>query len=125
MDLHLVENGGAIGSSSDCHFYNCTSDLTRPDWGTAYLPYDDPRLDLDDIEWTGPENINISEPAQGNYKILVHDYPTSVRKRANDVTVRVTIDGKLVFSDTKTISGEDSITEFAIIDWPSGQVKPL
>ena len=34
----------------------------------------DPRLDLDDVEGLGPENINIRRPNAGTYRVAVHYY---------------------------------------------------
>lgn len=34
----------------------------------------DPRLDLDDVEGQGPENINIRRPNAGTYRVAVHYY---------------------------------------------------
>ncbi len=121
MDLHLLRPGGAERSSGDCYFSNCTGGLAWGQAGTA----DDPTLDLDDISEVGPENINISAPASGIYKVFVHDYPASSYGSANQVTVNVYVNGVPVFSDTRAISGEDSDTYFCQIDWPAGTVTPL
>ncbi|MDF1561538.1 MAG: choice-of-anchor D domain-containing protein [Deltaproteobacteria bacterium] len=126
MDLHLIAPGGTPRSEGDCYFANCEiSDGPGPDWGTQNLIDDDPALELDDIDGTGPENINIASPAPGQYKVMVHDYPGSLYPGANNVTVEVRLDGRLVYTDTRTISNEDSETDFCLIDWPSGVVTRL
>lgn len=121
MDLHLLEPGGAIETNGDCYFANCTGGLS---WGAAGTA-DDPYLDLDDISGTGPENINIAAPNSGTYTVLVHDYPGSWYDGANQVTVRVYINGAKLYDQTKSISGDDTYTYFASINWNTGSVTPL
>ena len=93
--------------------------------GIAGESIDDPSLDLDDIDNVGPENINIEEPANGLYTVVVHDFPSSVYEGSNKVTVRIHLDGEVVFEKTKNISGEDSYVPFALIEWPSKLVQGL
>jgi uncharacterized protein YfaP (DUF2135 family) len=119
MDLHLVQGGGAYTTDDDCFYGNCVGG--GPDWG-AIGSFDDPRLDLDDIPGTGPENINIADPAPGTYMVTVHDYPGSVFYGPNDVTVRIYVDGALAYEATKTIEGEDLYVPFARISWPDGEI---
>ena len=127
MDLHLVKDNAAYESEGDCYYSNCVADYGTPslEWGDLSSDLDDPRLDLDDIENVGPENINIAEPASGKYRVVVHDYPGSENYEANTVTVKIHMNGELVYEESKVISGEDSYTPFAEIDWPSMEIQEL
>ena len=122
MDLHLLGPSGTFESSTgDCHWTNCTPySWSRPNWGNQSSTADDPTLDLDDISGTGPENINIEQPSNGTYTIIIHDYPGSSYDPANEVTVNVYLEGVLDWTDTRSISGEDSATTFAKVTWSSG-----
>lgn len=125
MDLHLLAPGGSFGSASDCFFGNCTPEDGGLDWGVAGDVRDDPFLDLDSVHGVGPENINIAEPVDGQYRVVVHDWSESVQHAPNPVTVKIYLDGELVWTDTRAISGEDTVTEFAIVDTTHGAVQPL
>jgi hypothetical protein len=126
MDLHLIQNDSPYLSDGDCYYGNCVSfdDWSALDWGGPGTE-DDPNLDLDDISGVGPENINIQSPAEGSYRVVVHDYPGSERWDANEVTVRIHISGEIVYEETKRIEGEDQYVPFAEINWPGGSVNPL
>ena len=126
MDLHLIRNDALFESEGDCYYGNCVSDYgTSLNWGRIDNFEDDPHLDLDDIDGRGPENINILEPSNGSYKIVVHDYPSSEFFGENRVFVRIHIDGRLVFDRSVLINGEDTITDIAIVKWPSLELQPL
>jgi hypothetical protein len=129
MDLHLIRQGGRPESDDDCYFANCTPDSFGLNWGGNGAS-DDPVLDLDDIPGTGPENINIDQPADEVFVVMVHDYEHGFFGTVEDypgpnqVTVNVYIDGALAFTDTKAISGENQRVGFAVIDWAAGTVEP-
>jgi len=75
VDLHLLHPTapGWFNQQLDCYYANCIA------YGGTNLPWDlptivdNPRLDLDDTDGYGPENINIDEPVVGHqYKVGVH-----------------------------------------------------
>jgi hypothetical protein len=138
MDLHLLSPSGitdtdgdgvadGIETDQDCYFSNCTVSTWSEglDWGIPGDAIDDPILDLDDISETGPENINIEMPQDGEYKVVVHDYPGSVYEPGNAVTINIYLDGVLEWTETRVISVEDSYTEFVLINTRTGEVTPL
>jgi hypothetical protein len=127
MDLHLLAPGGTLETDTDCYYGNCTdSDWGGGlDWGITGDSIDDPILDLDDISETGPENINIEIPQDGEYRVVVHDFPGSVYEENNAVTINIYLDGVLEWTDTRDINEEDSYTDFALVNTRTAEVTPL
>jgi len=120
MDLHLLYNNAPYDSDRDCYYGNCIDGGL--DWGVQGATIDNPRLDLDDIENMGPENVNIDLPADGLYTIAVHDFPGTEYWGDNAVTVKIHVEGELAFEETRIISGEDSRVPFADVTWPGGDL---
>ena len=75
MDTHLMDpTGTQWASHDDCYYGNCQSGSTSTlEWG-APGPDDNPRLDIDDTNGFGPENINITRPQPGTYRVAIHNY---------------------------------------------------
>lgn len=90
MDLHLLNPTGTrwVGMD-DCYYGNCNTSSSGGSpilsWGPGGLE-DDPRLDLDDTNGFGPENINIERPVVGTYRVAVHNFRGG---GANNTTVRI------------------------------------
>ncbi len=70
VDLHLLhEDALTWFNALDCYYANCRFGLA---WDAAGAT-DDPRLDIDDVEGHGPENINIDSPVNlSMYRVGVH-----------------------------------------------------
>ncbi len=113
LDLHLLEDGVPFYQSpGDCNWCN-----KNPKWaadGTA----DDPRLDLDDQYGYGPENINILEPADGQYHVKVH-YFDDHGDDAVTATVRIYAYQELVYQDSQVMHRNDR-WDVAVVNWPDG-----
>lgn len=125
MDLHLLAPGGTIGTITDCYYGNC-----RPpdvlDWGVAAYSGDNPALDQDDTQTSGPENINILAPSPGIYTVAVRDFGNDPQIASTNVTVNIYLDGVLMWTDTRVITGDPTLAvEFAEIDWPAGVITSL
>ncbi|MDI7266596.1 MAG: hypothetical protein QME96_01210 [Myxococcota bacterium] len=73
VDMHMIHPNAPnwFHGTLDCYFANCDPPDVLP-WD-APGRRDDPRLDLDDTDGHGPENINIDEPVVGHvYTVGVH-----------------------------------------------------
>jgi hypothetical protein len=134
MDLHLLHPTATMWfdttTNLDCFYENCVG--TSPEWG---LPgsFDNPRLDRDDTDGLGPENINLDAPQFGGaYRIGVHHYTSG--DSPTDVIVRIYCRGTLAMMLERTITGSsvDNTRDFwkvADVVFPGGgqpcQVTPL
>ena len=128
MDLHLIAPNydwqEYWQSDKDCYYGNCV--INGLDWGATGYIGDDPLLELDDINDVGPEVSNVSEPEfSGAYTVVVHDSAGSVYQMSNDVTVNIYLSGSLIWSDTRSISGDDTCTPFAQVYWDTLVVAPI
>lgn len=80
MDTHLLHPSAPawFDGVRDCYYAN-----PNPSWDGPGVD-DAPRLDIDDVDGFGPENINIRRPALGTYRVGVHAFSGFGR-----VTVRI------------------------------------
>ena len=141
-DINQSDTGGdqiyfSVGSDVDLHFlhpkaygqyfdwsYDCYWDNVSPEWG-IFSPSDNPRLDRDDTDGAGPENLNVNVPEQGvRYQVGVH-YWNDWGYGASNTTVRVYIYGVLRDQWEGVRLVNDDMWDSHYIDWPSGQVTRI
>lgn len=111
IDLHLLRpNGTEFDGTSDCYYAN-----PSPDWGTQNDMSDNPYLDVDDVNGLGPETINLSATAPGDYRIMAHYFADNFTGNSQ-ATVEVYIAGTLAGSFNRNLSCDDLWT-VGIVSW--------
>ena len=107
LDLHLHRSGPEAtwcDTTEDCYYANC-DDGDSPPWGYSdsrvgcpggAASCRNPRLDLDNIRETNPENINLDNPNEGDvFRIMVHTYSEAFGVGASHPEVRIYCGGTL------------------------------
>jgi hypothetical protein len=102
VDLHFHRNRStAWFNGDDCYYGNCTvwpRGIYGLSWGypdsdasvcpTSRCP--NPRLDIDDVQGWGPENVNIEGARDGDrFRVAVHYYDADTWGSHADVNVRI------------------------------------
>jgi len=95
-------DGSYSSDGQDCYFSNCKGDGIS--WGEPG-PSDDPSLDRDDVTNIGPENINITKPKEGWYRVSIHYYRND--DKITDASVRVYCNGTVAYMNTATLKDKD------------------
>jgi len=113
LDLHFLHPDGEWWELPwDCFWQN-----RYPAWGA--------KLDIDDTNGLGPEVISLSNPeADALYKIGV-DYFNAKGFGLSIPTVKIFINGQMLFEETGQPLSEKDFWEVAEIDWDSGVVINL
>lgn len=120
IDLHLGKGASPDWcSTNDCYYGNCT--YSPPNWDTASgFTNGDPKLDIDDLNGYGPENINIESPVAGTYVIGVHAFSGNGTSgggfTATDVTVKVFLGGALADEFYGHLNDDDDYWTVARVD---------
>lgn len=110
VDLHLSNSGGGFFETPyDINYCNQTAE-----WGESGDD-DDPSLDIDDTTGYGPENINVSDPAEDTYTVRVHYYEDNGDSDVT-VTVNLYLRGELTHTFSKVLS-RNQVWDVATIDW--------
>ena len=123
VDTHLLRMAGGTGwfnSPNDCYYANA-----NPSWDAAGTP-DDPRLDIDDVEGYGPENINLDVPVTGaTYRVGIHYYADD-GVGASTATVRIYCGDIAVtpaYMTSRTLANGGGITSDANDFWRVADVR--
>lgn len=128
MDLHVIDTTAVAPAPQlwdmayDCHWRNCKpSQGENLDWGVAGTSTDNPRLDVDNISETVPENMNIQTPSDGTYRVEVHYYGSSLGSAIPVTTdIDVWLGGTLVYNTAATLTAIDQVWVVGDIVWTSG-----
>jgi len=131
LDLHFVHPWAAgadiDGDGAPDGWFDMPFDTfwfnAHPNWG-SFDPNggDDPRLDRDDTDGAGPENLNLDSPEDLTYRIGVH-YWNDHGYGAAYATVRVYVYGALVFEVNDVLLVDKDMWDVATIEWPEGKVQ--
>ncbi len=113
LDIHFLRPRAIPFSplGGDCYFANMT-----PDWGMRGYTPDDCFLDRDDIDGLGPEIVNLTETAPGDYQIWVHYFQDN-RVGPTNATVDVYIGGQQVGSFTRPNMNCNDMWFVGTISW--------
>jgi len=132
LDLHFVhpqaggpdrdgdgEPDGWFDQPFDCFWFNA-----HPEWGSFNPEVDDnPGLDRDDTDGAGPENINLNIPEAVTYRVGVHHW-NDHGYGPSYATVRVYIDGVLVWESELTKLMDSDMWEVIHIIWTGDPADP-
>jgi len=106
LDLHLISPGRTLFNTPGDNCY-CN---TNPDWGVAGQQLDNPFLDRDDLVGPGPENINLSQAATGDYTVVVHYFSDHAHGIPAPVTLQVNLRGTLAATLSRTLNNNERWT---------------
>ncbi len=118
LDLHYMHPNGRWGEEPwDIFAMNPTAD-----WGVQGDDTDDPRLDIDDTDGAGPENINHNGLENVRYSVGVY-YNDDNGLGTSYATVRVYVRGTLMLEvENKHMPRTGTFWHVADIEWPSATV---
>jgi len=107
LDLHLLRLEDGQFTDDDCYYANCknTGGLEWPPSGLDGNPF----MDIDDLNGFGPENINISQPANGTYIAAMHAYNLNGDALPMDFTIKVFHGGTMIFDETRQLAACDDL----------------
>ena len=121
VDLHLKVGGDAVNFfdiNRDCHFA-----APNPQ-ASGESTVNNARLDRDDTDGGGPENINVDEPAPGIYDVGVHYWNDWGYGHAF-ATVRIYMDGELAAEWSEVeLQNQVMWTPFRI-EYPGGTITQI
>lgn len=121
LDLHYLHPNGRWNNAPwDIFWRNRTSD-----WGSSGAA-DDPSLDIDDTDGSGPENVNHNNPESGlSYQVGVYYYADK-GFGPSYATLRIYIQGQQRYEwRNEYLASTGTFWRAAAISWPSGSITAL
>lgn len=116
LDLHLLQEGAALGSAGDCGWTQ-----PDPDWFPGG-PDRNPHHLGDALVGYGPELVQWKEPAAGRYTLAVHLKSLHGATEGTTARVRVRAFGVLAAELSKKLSAAGEVWTAGTVDWPTGRV---
>jgi hypothetical protein len=129
VDLHLLNAAGSanpmaatgwFSPTNDCYYTDCAG--TGLNWGDATQS---PRLDIDDSNGYGPENISIARPASGTYTVGPTTTATRAPGRRMPSRASIAMARWRNESAPQPLIATGFFWDVARIDWPGCTVTPL
>ena len=124
LDIHFVYEDAEWGDPVYDTFWR----NPEPNWGNVTRGDDNPSLDRDDTDGSGPEDINLDNPETNSYyRVGVH-YFHDRNLGISYATMRIFINGSEAYVyENKPLNNEDNelgkdLWEVATIQWPSGEI---
>ena len=125
QDLHLIhlQTDQNICNIDDMYF---ATQLDSPIWFSQSLRGEgsNPRLDRDDVNGYGPENININEPLDGTYRVYVDYYEDRNNTGLTNNTLKIWING-IPTIYTRSLPEEHNVWLVADIVWNDNSATVL
>lgn len=120
MDLHYLNPQGTWDEDPwDAYWRN-----SKPDWGVAGDPADDPVVGEDDSDGAGPEIVTHRQPADRVYEVGVYYY-SDRGMGLSRATVRIYIDGTLEFEQSRELTHTGIFWHVAKIDWAARSIEEV
>ena len=125
QDLHLLyltQSQTICDDNWDCYFANCKERNSEPVHWFTNVPAGEgpnPRLDRDDTNGLGPENINIDSPGEGTYRVMVHYWGSGGSSGTAPTvnTIRIYLNGILRFDQQRTLRAKNDLWTVADVFW--------
>lgn len=114
QDLHLTnvsQSDAVCTTPADCFYRD-----KQPRWFTTHPAGQgpNPRLDIDDVNGQGPENINIDQPNPGTYRVYAHYFRGTTPTR---LTLRIWLNGLPVAEYRRVVNAAKDVWAIADITW--------
>lgn len=127
VDAHYLHSSGRWNSNSDVYYRNKNPNWTTPKPAPWVNPgtSDDPKLNRDDTNGSGPEDITHDNLEAAVYSVGVHYY-TDNGFGPSYATIRIFIGGIKVFEALdQQLPKKNAFWHVATLSWPSKQISFL